>query len=393
MTWGGLLQLKSTLNEDMKSRIILAGMVAVALTACVSKTETEITKSGLHRSHFEATVDNKPVQLYVLENASGMEVCATNYGGRIVSIMVPDRNGDFRDVVLGHDSIGSYINIDGNFGALIGRYGNRIHQGRFTLDGIEYQLPQNNYGHCLHGGPKGFHHQVWNAVQPNDTTLELTLKSPDGEAGFPGNLNVKVIYTLLSNNALSLQYTATTDKPTIVNLTNHSYFNLSGNAANDILGETVQFNADNFTPIDSTFMTWGEIRPVEGTPFDFREGKTVGQDINADDEQLKNGLGYDHNMVLNTGGDITQVAGRISDPESGIVMEIYTTEPGIQFYTGNFLDGTVKGKKGIAYPRRSAICVETQHFPDSPNQPNYPSVVVRPDKTYTSTCIYKFDVK
>lgn len=378
----------------MKSKWIWAGACAVLLAACAPKSGSEgLTKSGLDPSKFETTVDGKAVKLYVLKNKAGMEVCATNYGGRIVSVMVPDRNNQWRDVVLGHDSIADYIHIDGNFGALIGRYGNRINQGRFTLDGVEYQLPQNNYGHCLHGGPKGFHHSVWDATQPNDTTLELTLHSPDGEAGFPGNLDVKVVYTLTSDNALRLQYTATTDKPTIVNLTNHSYFNLSGNAANDVLNDTVQFDADAFTPIDSTFMTWGEIRPVEGTPFDFRAGKTVGQDIEADDEQLKNGLGYDHNMVLNTGGDLSKVACRISDPTSGIVLRVYTTEPGIQFYTGNFLDGKVKGKGGIAYPRRGAICVETQHFPDSPNQPNYPSVVLRPGETYSSTCIYKFSVE
>lgn len=378
----------------MKSKWIWAGACAVLLAACAPKSGSEgLTKSGLDPSKFETTVDGKAVKLYVLKNKAGMEVCATNYGGRIVSVMVPDRNNQWRDVVLGHDSIADYIHIDGNFGALIGRYGNRINQGRFTLDGVEYQLPQNNYGHCLHGGPKGFHHSVWNATQPNDTTLELTLHSPDGEAGFPGNLDVKVVYTLTSDNALCLQYTATTDKPTVVNLTNHSYFNLSGNAANDVLNDTVQFDADAFTPIDSTFMTWGEIRPVEGTPFDFRAGKTVGQDIEADDEQLKNGLGYDHNMVLSTGGDLSKVACRISNPTSGIVLRVYTTEPGIQFYTGNFLDGKVKGKGGIAYPRRGAICVETQHYPDSPNQPNYPSVVLRPGETYSSTCIYKFSVE
>lgn len=378
----------------MKSKWIWAGACAVLLAACAPKSGSEgLTKSGLDPSKFETTVDGKAVKLYVLKNKAGMEVCATNYGGRIVSVMVPDRNNQWRDVVLGHDSIADYIHIDGNFGALIGRYGNRINQGRFTLDGVEYQLPQNNYGHCLHGGPKGFHHSVWNATQPNDTTLELTLHSPDGEAGFPGNLDVKVVYTLTSDNALCLQYTATTDKPTVVNLTNHSYFNLSGNAANDVLNDTVQFDANAFTPIDSTFMTWGEIRPVEGTPFDFRAGKTVGQDIEADDEQLKNGLGYDHNMVLSTGGNLSKVACRISNPTSGIVLRVYTTEPGIQFYTGNFLDGKVKGKGGIAYPRRGAICVETQHYPDSPNQPNYPSVVLRPGETYSSTCIYKFSVE
>ena len=364
-------------------------LAAMLVVSCASKGE-ELTKSGLDKSKFETTVDGKQTHLYVLKNAEGMEVCVTNYGGRIVSVMVPDKNGDFKDVVLGHDSIADYINIDGNFGALIGRYGNRINKGHFVLDSVEYQLPQNNYGHCLHGGPKGFHHSIWDAKQVNDSTLELTLKSPDGEAGFPGNLDVKVVYSLSGDNSLKLDYTATTDKPTVVNLTNHSYFNLSGDPSKNILDEVVQFNADAFTPIDSTFMTSGEIRPVEGTPFDFRTPKTVGQDINADDQQLKNGLGYDHNMVLSTNGDITKVAGSITDPVSGIKMEIFTNEPGIQFYVGNFLDGKVKGKKGVAYPHRGAICVETQHFPDSPNHDNYPSTVLRPGETYKSECIYKF---
>lgn len=380
------------MNPMKPVSILSAGIGLLTLLSC-SGNGPMVTKSGLKPENFNTIVDGKNVNLYVLENPSGMEVCATNYGGRIVSIMVPDRNGNFQDVVLGHDSISDYINIDGNFGALIGRYGNRIAQGKFTLDSIEYQLPQNNYGHCLHGGPVGFHHKVWDAVQPNDSTLELRLQSPDGEAGFPGNLNVKVVYTLTHDNSLKLEYTATTDKPTVVNLTNHSYFNLSGNPAKDILDETVMFNADSFTPIDSTFMTSGEIRTVEGTPFDFRKGKTVGQDINAENKQLRNGLGYDHNMVLNTDGNLSMLAGKITDNDSGISMEIYTTEPGIQFYTGNFLDGKVKGKKGIAYPRRSAICVETQHYPNSPNLSNYPSTVLRPGEIYSSSCIYKFTIE
>jgi aldose 1-epimerase len=306
--------------------------------------------------------------------------------------MVPGADGNLRDVVLGHDSIADYVNIDGNFGALIGRYGNRINQGRFTLDNVTYQLPQNNYGHCLHGGPKGFHNSVWDAKQLNDSTLELSLFSPDGDAGFPGNINVKVTYQLAGHD-LQLSYEATTDAPTILNLTNHSYFNLSGDPSKDILDETVMFNADCYTPIDSTFMTSGEIATVEGTPFDFRTPKKVGQDINADNEQLHNGLGYDHNMVLNTNGDISKVAASVTDATSGIKMEVLTDEPGIQFYVGNFLDGNVKGKRGIAYPKRSAICLETQHYPDSPNKDNFPSVVVRPGDKYTSHCIYRFSTE
>lgn len=365
---------------------------ALALVGCQSSKANATTKSGLIPEKFNTVVEGKKVALYTLVNKNGVEACITNYGGRIVSLMVPDKDGNFRDVVLGHDSIADYINIDGNFGALIGRYGNRINQGRFSIDGIEYQLPQNNYGHCLHGGPKGFHHSVWNAEQLNDSTLSLTLQSPNGEAGFPGNINVNVIYTITFDNALYIDYTATTDAPTILNLTNHSYFNLSGDPSKDILNEIVWFDADGFTPIDSTFMTSGEIRPVAGTPFDFTTPKTLGADINKEDEQLANGLGYDHNMVLRETRNVANPAMWVYDPNSGIKMEMFTAEPGIQFYVGNFLDGTVKGKKGIAYPLRSGICLESQHYPDSPNKSQWPSVVVRPGETYKSYCKYKFSV-
>ena len=372
----------------MKKNVILMA-AAVSLAACQSNNET-ITKSGLNPAKFETTVDGKDVALYTLVNKSGTEACITNYGGRIVSLMVPDKDGKLTDVVLGHDSIADYINIDGNFGALIGRYGNRINNGEFSIDGVSYSLPKNDFGHCLHGGPKGFHHSVWTADQLNDSTLVLSLNSPDGEAGFPGNVDVEVVYTLTSDNAIDIAYKAVTDKPTILNLTNHSYFNLSGNSANDILDEIVWFDAEGFTPIDSTFMTSGEIMPVKDTPFDFTTPKAIGRDINNADEQLANGMGYDHNLVLTPGRDISQPAAYIADSTTGIKMEVYTSEPGIQFYVGNFLDGTVKGKNGIAYPQRSAVCLESQHFPDSPNKADWPSVVVRPGETYTSHCKYKF---
>ena len=380
----------------MKIRDLMCCTAMLALLSCSGAADGQLgetTKSGLDKANFESVVNGKPTHLYVLSNSRGMEVCVTNYGGRIVSMMVPDKNGDLQDVVLGHDSIADYVNIDGNFGALIGRYGNRINQGRFKIGDTEYQLPQNNYGHCLHGGPVGFHHAVWDANVLNDSTIELSLTSPDGEAGFPGKLDVKVVYSLLTDNALRIDYTAQTDKPTIVNLTNHSYFNLGGDASKDVLDEYVQINADAFTPIDSTFMTTGEIRKVDGTPFDFRKAKLLGKDIDADDEQLRNGLGYDHNMVLSTDGKPTQVAASVYAPSTGIVMEVYTTEPGIQFYTGNFLDGKVKGKRGVAYPHRGAICLETQHFPDSPNKPDFPSVLLLPGETYHSMCMYKFLTK
>ncbi|MDE6098763.1 MAG: galactose mutarotase [Muribaculaceae bacterium] len=373
----------------MKQIIICAFAVAAGLASCATD-ENRLTLSGLNPENFKAEVDGKSTALYTLVNSAGMEAAVTNYGGRLVSLMVPDRDGTMRDVVLGHDSVADYINIDGNFGALIGRYGNRIDQGRFSIDSTVYQLPQNNFGHCLHGGPKGFHHSVWDASQPNDSTLVLTLSSPDGEAGFPGNIDVKVTYSLTADNALDISYEATTDKPTILNLTNHSYFNLSGDPSQDVLCDTVWFNASAITPIDSTFMTTGELMPVEGTVFDFRNGRTLEEGIASADPQIRNGLGYDHNMVLDTGGDINTVAAKVTDPRSGIVMEVYTTEPGIQFYSGNFLDGKVRGKGGVAYPRRSAMCLESQHYPDSPNKPQWPSVVVCPGEKYTSRCIYKF---
>ncbi len=373
----------------MKIKSLIPFVWLMVVCSCAHQTE-QLTKSGLNPENFKAEVDGKSTNLYTLVNKNGVEACITNYGGRLVSLMLPDKDGKFIDVVLGHDSIADYVNIDGNFGALIGRYGNRINQGRFSLDGQEYQLTQNDFGHCLHGGPKGFHHAVWEAEQQNDTTLNLKLFSPDGEFGFPGNVNVTVVYTLTHDNAINIAYKATTDAPTILNLTNHSYFNLSGNPSNDILDETVWFDADGFTPIDSTFMTSGEIVPVVGTPFDFTTAKTIGKDLSKNDEQLNNGRGYDHNMVLRSPRDISKPAAIVTDSVSGIKMEMFTNEPGIQFYIGNFLDGTVKGKKGIAYPHRSAICLESQHYPDSPNKAQWPSVVIRPGETYSSNCIYKF---
>ncbi len=374
----------------MKTLKLIAAAMLPLLAGCGQSSTQQLTKSGLDPALFETEVDGMQTALYTLTNANGAEACITNYGGRLVSLMVPDRNGNLTDVVLGHDSIADYINIDGNFGALIGRYGNRINQGRFSIDSVEYQLPQNNFGHCLHGGPKGFHHSVWNATQPNDSVLTLTLHSSDGDAGFPGNIDVEVTYTLTSDNAIAIAYKATTDAPTILNLTNHSYFNLSGDPSGDILAESITFDAEAYTPIDSTFMTTGEIAPVAGTPFDFTSPKQIGADLTADNEQLRNGRGYDHNMVLRANRDTNLPAAIVTDPVSGIKMEVFTTEPGIQFYIGNLLDGTVKGKKGIAYPLRSAICLESQHFPDSPNKPAWPSVVVRPGEVYTSACKYRF---
>ena len=369
--------------------LALWAFAALFMTACTPKAE-QTTDSGLLRTNFQAEVGGKKTDLYTLRNKNNMEVCVTNFGGRIVSVMVPDKDGKMQDVVLGFDSIQDYISKPSDFGASIGRYANRINQGKFTLDSIEYQLPQNNYGHCLHGGPKGFQYRVFDAVQLNPQEIELTYVAADGEEGFPGNITCKVLMKLTDDNAIDIRYEAETDKPTIVNMTNHSYFTLDGDAASKA-AHLLKVDADYYTPVDSTFMTTGEIAPVEGTPMDFRTATAIGARIdNYDFEQLKNGHGYDHNYVLNTQGDISQVAAKVYDPKSGRTLEVYTNEPGIQFYAGNFLDGTVKGKHGIYYPLRSALCLETQHYPDSPNKADWPSVVVRPGEKYHSTCIYKF---
>lgn len=375
----------------MKNSFLLAGIAALMLSACNNKPAQELTLSGLNPVNFQTEVNNAKTDLYTLKNKSGMEVCITNFGGRIVSIMVPDKNGNMQDVVLGFDSIADYVNIPSDFGASIGRYANRINQGRIVLDGDTIQLPQNNFGHCLHGGPKGWQYQVYEANPIDETTLELTRISPDGDENFPGNVTAKVLFKLTDDNAIDIKYSATTDKKTVINMTNHSYFNLSGNPSKAATDHILYVNADNYTPVDSTFMTTGEIVTVKDTPMDFTTPKTIGQDItNFDFVQLKNGNGYDHNWVLNTNGDIAQLAAKLTSPESGITLEVYTNEPGIQFYAGNFLDGTVKGKHGIYYPLRSALCLETQHYPDSPNKADWPSVVVRPGEKYHSTCIYKF---
>lgn len=373
----------------MNKKWIFSLFAICALLACSENKEEKLI-SGLDKTKFISEVEGKPTALYVLTNDNGAEVCITNYGGRIVSVMVPDKNGKMTDVVLGYDNINDYVSIDGNYGALIGRYGNRIANGRFTLDSIEHQLPQNNNGHCLHGGPNGYHTKVWDAEQKDNKTLVLTYLSKDGEANFPGNLNIKVTYTLDNTNAIDIRYEATTDKPTIVNLTNHSYFNLSGVAGSQILDHQIMVNADRYTPIDSTLIPTSELASVENTPMDLRQPTVIGTKIDESFDQLVKGRGFDHNWVLNTNGDITKLAAKAISPTSGIVLEVYTNEPGIQFYAGNFMSGSDKGKFGITYPHRGALCLETQHYPDSPNQPDFPSTVLRPDENYLSRCIYRF---
>lgn len=377
----------------MKKQILLVGLSTLMLMACQQKPDKVSTLSGLDPVKFSTEVNHSQTNLYTLKNKSGMEVCITNFGGRIVSIMVPDKDGKMQDVVLGFDNIDDYIRIPSDFGASIGRYANRIAQGRFVLDNDTIQLPQNNFGHCLHGGPQGWQYQVYDANLIDNTTLELTRLSPDGDENFPGNVTAKVTFKLSDDNALDIKYSATTDKKTIINMTNHSYFNLSGDPSQPATDHILYVNADNYTPVDSTFMTTGEMIPVKDTPMDFITPKAIGQDITKYDfVQLKNGNGYDHNWVLNTNGDITKPAARLTSPQSGITLEVYTNEPGIQVYTGNFLDGSIQGKKGITYNQRASVCLETQHYPDSPNKPQWPSVILEPGQTYNSECIFKFSI-
>ena len=369
-------------------------LVAAALMVGCCSEQNKTTLSGLNPADFETTIGDQTTQLYTLKNANGMEVCITPFGGRIVSVMVPDRTGEMRDVVLGFDKISDYQTIPTDFGASIGRYANRIGQGKFTLDGVEYQLPQNNFGHCLHGGPNGWQYSLYSVKEATENSVVLTLSSPDGEEQFPGNVEAQVTYTLTADNAIAIDYEATTDAPTVINMTNHSYFNLTGDPTQQILDHELMINADAFTPVDDTYMTTGEIAPVAGTPMDFTTAKVVGKEIdNFDYIQLKNGNGYDHNWVLNTAGNKEEAAVVLYAPTTGIELTVYTTEPGIQVYTGNFLDGTVTGKKGIVYNQRVGICLETQKYPDTPNKPEWPSAVLRPGEKYTSHCTFKFGVR
>ena len=353
---------------------------------------------------FGMTHRGEAVSLYTLKNAHGMQAKVLDYGGIIVSLRVPDRNGRLDDVVLGFDSLGDYERGSPYFGAIIGRYGNRIARGRFTLDGRTYTLATNNGPNHLHGGVRGFDKVVWTAAQferGDSVGLVLNYTSPDGEEGYPGTLRATVTYTLTDKNEFIFDYQATTDRPTPVNLTQHSYFNLAGDGKGDILGHVVTLNADRFTPVDSTLIPTGEIKSVAGTPFDFRTSTAIGARIDRNDEQLRYGRGYDHNFVLNKGGrggkggiegDVT-LAAHVYEPTTGRVMEISTTEPGLQFYSGNFLDSTLRGKQGVVYGHRSGFAMETQHFPDSPNKPAFPSTILRPGEEYRSRTIYRFGVQ
>ena len=387
--------------KGIKSIILGAGMAIATMLSCSTGGNTQLTESGLNPAAFDTTINNKPVKLFTLKNKSGMEVCITNFGGRVVSLTVPDKDGKPTDMVLGYDNIRQYadsVNSPSDYGSTVGRYANRIDKGHLHVNGKDYQLPQNNFGHCLHGGPSGWMYQVYDAEQPNDTTLVMRLMSPDGDNNFPGTVKTTATYKVLSNNTLDITFEATTDKETVVNMTNHSYFNLSGDPSKPGMDMELYINADKFTPTDSTFMTTGEIVDVKDTPMDFTTPRVIAKTI--DDtafEQIKFGRGYDHNWCLNTyadgKGDDTQVAASLYSPASGIFMEVFTNEPGIQCYTGNFLTGTIKGKKGIAYPQRASVCLETQKYPDSPNKKNFPSPYLKPGEKYYSHVAYRFSVK
>lgn len=392
---------------------LLSGVIVASAMLCscgADKKAAGELKSGLKVEDFKTVYKNelkgeKEVALYTLSNANGMEVDITNFGGRIVSVMVPDKDGKFQDVVLGFDKAEKYFpqNNQSDFGSAIGRYANRIAQGKISVDGEEIQLPQNNFGHCLHGGPDGWQYQVYDAKQIDDQTLELTMDSPDGDNNFPGNLKAIVTYKLTDDNAIEITYTATTDKKTVINMTNHSYFNLSGDPNNTVAEELITVDADYYTPTDTTYMTLGDIKPVEGTVFDLRKESPLGQYFEqegkeTDPEIAAAGGGYDHNWCLNTKGDKSKVAVSLVDPRSGIQLDVYTNEPGIQIYTANFQDGTSIGKGNIAYQKQGAVCLETQKYPDSPNKFNLPgwedsNCWLEPGEKYESYCKFAFSVK
>jgi len=374
-----------------------AGLIAGGIFSCLllGCNRTQDTRTTIVKTPF-GVVNGQEVSVYTLKNKQGVEARITNYGGILVSLRVPDRSGRFADIVLGYDSLSQYVkNNNPYFGALIGRYANRIAHGRFSLNGIEYTLAVNNGANALHGGLKGFDKVVWNVIERigiEQKSLVLSYTSPDGEEGYPGRLSVTVSYTLSDNDELRIDYLATSNAPTVINLTHHSYFNLAGAGSGNILGHELMLNADGFTPIDEGLIPTGEIRPITGTPFDFTTPTPIGQRIAADNEQLKRAGGYDHNFVLNRTRAGLDLAARVVEKGSGRVMEVLTTEPGLQFYTGNFLDGSNIGKGGMSYKFRFGFCLETQHFPDAPNQPMFPTTVLNPGQEYRSSTVYRFSV-
>ncbi|MVT06893.1 aldose epimerase family protein [Chitinophaga tropicalis] len=387
---------------------LLTVAAAVSLSACQSGTKTNNNsvdsmstnkdslslEGSIPASKFDSTVDGKQVKLYYLKSNGSVQVAITNYGAKIVALLAPDKQGKLEDVELGYDNIAQYVSTkERYYGGIVGRYGNRIAKGKFKVDGKEYTLAQNNGQNHLHGGKKGFNDVVWDAEQPDAHTLKLHYLSKDGEEGYPGNLDITLTYELTDSNELKISYQATTDKATVVNLTNHSFFNLHGAGNGDINDHIMMINADKFTPVDSTLIPTGKLEDVKGTPMDFTTPTAIGDRVDNNFEQLKFGKGYDHNYVLNKKGNELSLAATVLEPQSGRYLEVWTNEPGVQFYGGNFLDGTDKGKEGKTYVHRGAFCLETQHYPDSPNQPSFPSVVLKPGETYNSVCVYKFGVK
>ena len=376
----------------MKSRIYMTIVLASVLLSCGKAPKPQLPL--IDAAAFGGEFNGKRVELFTLRNANGVVTQITNYGGRVVNLFVPDRDGNFEDIVLGYSDLNGYLNSNEvYYGTLIGRYGNRIAKGQFVLNDSLYKLATNNGPNHLHGGPGGFHNVVWDAVQQDERTLLLSYLSVDGEEGYPGNLQVNVTYELTDDNELKIQYWATTDKPTHVNLTHHSFFNLKGAGEGDVNDHLMQINANYFTPVDEGLIPTGEIRPVEGTPFDFRKLTSIGERIDQDDQQLIYGLGYDHNWILVEATEGLTFAAKVVEPASGRTMEVYTNEPAIQFYGGNFLNGSDIGKYGKVYAYRGALCLETQHYPDSPNQPAFPSTVLNPGEEYYSVCVYKFGTK
>jgi aldose 1-epimerase len=381
----------------MKLNPTLTLILLISLAVTNSWSKTQGSKTTMQKRDFGKTEDGQQIDLYTLTNKNGMEVAITNFGGTVVSLKVPDKDGKFADIVLGYDDVSGYESGKAFLGATVGRYANRIAGGKFVLDGTTYTLPTNDGPNTLHGGLKGFSKRVWTAKDvsgPSGQALQLTYLSKDGEEGFPGSLSAKVVFTLTNTNQLKIDYSATTDKDTVINLTNHSYFNLSGQGEGDILGHELTLHASRFTPVDATLIPTGDLRSVKGTPFDFTKSTPIGARIEQDDEQLKLGKGYDHNWVLDGGGaGILHLAAQAYDPKSGRILDVLTTEPGIQFYTGNFLDGTIHGKDGKVYNHRYAFCLETQHFPDSPNHPKFPTTELKSGQRYHSTTVFVFLTK
>jgi aldose 1-epimerase len=378
----------------MKNLLYTIAFAAVFLVGCNKTSQKELPL--LDAAKFNTAVDGEPVSLYTLKSGNGLIMQVTNYGGRIVSLWAPDKNGDYEDVVLGFDSMDKYINNQGErfLGPAVGRYANRIAKAQFEIDSVVYQLPANDNGNCLHGGIKGFDSHAWKVDAVNDNCIQLSFTSPDGDEGFPGTVNVQMTYTLTAENELIINYEATTDKSTHINLTNHSQFNLKGTGNGDILGHILTVNSQFITPVDSLLIPTGEIMPIAGTPFDFNSPTIIGERIADDNSQLKIGNGYDHNWVINRKSEKdVELAATLYEPESGRVLEVFTDQPGIQIYTGNFFNGKVNGKYDKPMIHRCAIALETQKYPDTPNHPEFPTTRINPGETYKQTCIYKFSVK